>query len=378
MKPHGIGIVGCGNIAGAYLKFAKMFRAIDIRLCADINRSAADTMAQAHGVRAVDLDEIFEHEDIDVILNLTVPTAHYDLTMRALLAGKHVYSEKPFVLSLEEGRRLADLANARGLRLGSAPDTFLGGAHQLARQLCDSDAVGRIISGTCFYQSHGMEHVHPNPHFFFRPGGGPVLDIGPYYVSNLVQMLGSVEKVVAQAGRARNARRITSQPHAGEMIPVETPTTYQALLSFHSGALITLVLSWDVWQHNHNHIELYGLNGTLHVPDPDRFGGEVRLTRGSGFVSHSTEWNHPFARANDPRGFANYRSAGLADMMRAIDEGRPHRCSSGFALHVIDVLTGIQRAAETGSWINMVTKCTRPAPLLPEEGRAMLVNTQDG
>lgn len=369
---HGIGVIGCGNISAAYMRHAPMFRDIEIRACADMNPETASARAGEFGIRAVSVDDLFELEDVDTILNLTVPAAHFEVSKRALSAGKHVYSEKPFVLSLDEGRTLAELAASADLRVGSAPDTFLGGAHQLARHLVDAGAVGPITSGTCFFQSPGMEGWHPNPNFFFKAGGGPVLDVGPYYISNLVQLLGPVARVVALGTMASAERTITSQPRYGQKIKVETPTTIHALLAFRSGAQITFCASWDVWQHSHTNMELYGRDGTLHVPDPDRFGGEVRLTRRQGFVNATPDWPHPFSRNNDPRGFANYRAAGLADMMRAVDEGRPHRCSLEFSLHVVEVLTSILKSGEIGKWVEIETVCDRPAPLPPEESRVFL------
>lgn len=367
----GIGVIGCGNISAAYMKLAPMFRDIEMRACADIDSDAAEARAEEFGLRAETLDDLLAADDIDIIVNLTIPAAHFEVSSRVLEAGKHVYSEKPFVLSLDEGRALADLAARNGLRIGSAPDTFLGGAHQLARHLVDAGAVGKITSGTCFVQSPGMEMWHPNPDFFFKAGGGPVLDLGPYYISNLVQLLGPVRRVGATTGIASAERTITSKPRHGEKISVETPTTIHALLEFQSGAQITYCASWDVWQHGHSNMELYGLDGTLHIPDPNFFGGEVRMTEKDSFVNGTPEWAHPFSVAND-RGRANYRAAGLADMALAIAEGRTHRCSLEFALHVVDVMTSILASGETGRFIDIATSCERPEALGPDEAQSLL------
>lgn len=370
-KTLGVGVLGCGNISAAYMRLAPMFKGIEMRACADMNPDAAKARAEEFGLRADSIEDLLAADDIDVIVNLTIPQAHFDVSKSILEAGKHVYSEKPFVLTLEEGAELKKIAEAKGLRVGSAPDTFMGGAHQLARHLVDEEAVGKITSGTCFVQSPGMEMWHPNPDFFFQPGAGPVLDIGPYYISNLVQLLGPVKRVVAMASSGSKYRTITSQPRAGEKIKVETPTTIHSILQFDSGAQITFCASWDVWQHGHSNMELYGQTGSLHVPDPNFFGGEVRMTAERNFVN-APGWDHPFGVANDG-GNANYRTAGLADMAQAILEDRPHRCSLDFALHVVDVMTSILTAGEGGQFVDIATSCDRPEALGPEAAKALMV-----
>ncbi len=366
----GIGIIGCGNISTTYLRLAPLFRGIEMRACADVVPEAAETRAKEFGIRDETVDDLLSADDIDIIVNLTIPNAHFAVSKQVLEAGKHVYSEKPFVLSLNQGAKLAEIAKPQNLRIGSAPDTFMGGAHQLARHLVDSDAVGKISSGTCFVQSPGMEMWHPNPDFFFQPGGGPILDLGPYYISNLVQLLGPVKRVTAMTSSASEYRTITSEPRSGDKIKVETPTTIHAILQFHSGAQVTYCASWDVWQHGHSEMELYGASGTLHVPDPNFFGGDVRLTAKEEFVN-APDWDHPFSTANDD-GNANYRAAGLADMALAIIEDRPHRCSDDFALHVVEVMTGILASGDEGRFIEITTTCARPAPLDPVAANGLL------
>lgn len=367
----GIGVIGCGNISAAYMRLAPMFKGIELRACADVNPDAAAARAAEFGLKAHSVDRLLASADIDIVLNLTVPAAHFDVSRAALEAGKHVYSEKPLVLSASEGASLALISAQNGLSVGAAPDTFLGGAHQLARHLIDSNAVGQITSGTCIVQSPGMEMWHPNPDFFFQEGGGPVLDIGPYYISNLVQLLGPVARVAAMSSSGSDVRIITSGPRRGEKIRVETPTTIHSILKFVSGAQITFCTSWDVWQHGHSNMELYGRNGTLHVPDPNFFGGEVRMTREAAFVNVAEPWDHPFGRANDGTS-ANYRGAGLADMAQALSDGRPHRCGLDFSLHVVDVMTSILASGETGNAIDLATTCERPPALGPEAARALL------
>jgi predicted dehydrogenase len=321
------------------------------------------------------VDGLLAAPDIDIVVNLTNPAAHYAVSKKVLDAGKHVYSEKPFVLSVKEGLDLKKRAEKKGLRVGSAPDTFLGGAHQLARNLIDSGKVGKITSGTCFVMGHGMEHWHPNPVFFFQPGAGPVLDIGPYYVTNLIQLIGPVRRVTAVATMPAKERTILSKPRKGEKIPVNTPTTIHAVLEFENGAVVTLNTSWDVWVHNHAPMELYGEAGTLFVPDPNFFGGKVSYTRADKTVTSLPKWEHPFAVANEkhPAGaMANYRTAGLADMALAILQDRPHRCSMDLALHAVDVMTSILKSGETGKFVAMRTTCGRPAALGVKEAKAMM------
>ncbi len=375
MADLGIGIMGCGNISAAYMRLAPQFSGMEIRACADLNIEAAEARAGEFGIRAETPEGLVRAGDIDIVVNLTVPVAHFDVSKMILEAGKHVYSEKPFVLSVEDGERLAELAQVRGLRIGSAPDTFLGGAHQQARQLIDSGAIGAVTSGTCHVMSHGMEDWHPNPDFFFQKGGGPVLDVGPYYVTNLVQLIGPVKRVAAMSSTPSAERTITSQPRNGEKITVETPTTIHALLEFHSGATITMGTSWDVWRHGHAPMELYGETGSLYLPDPNFFSGDVELMQGGDGAAERPHWDHPLGVPNEKHGtvmLANYRAAGLSDMAHAISQNRPHRCSLELALHVVEIMTAILESGETGSFVSLKTKCERPAALGVDEAGALL------
>jgi predicted dehydrogenase len=377
MKKLGVGIIGCGNISTSYLRLAPNFKALEVRKVADINMEAAKARAAEFNVTAVGIDELLNATDIDVIVNLTIPDAHYSVSKQILEAGKHSYSEKPMVLSLAEGEDLRRIAAAKGLRVGTAPDTWMGGAHQLARKLIDEGATGKIVAGTAHVMSHGMEMWHPNPDFFFLPGGGPMLDLGPYYVTNLVQLIGPVKRVAALANAATPTRTITTPgPRAGEKIPVKTPTNIHALLEFANGATITLSTSWDVWGHRHKNMELYGLDSSIYVPDPNFFGGDVITVGPDKQEKIAAAWDHPFGIGNQdhPQGkVANYRTAGLADMAQALVEGRPHRCSLELGVHVVDVMTSVLKAGETGKWIDLTTTCERPAALGPDEARKLLV-----
>lgn len=371
MAKLGVGIIGCGNISAAYLRLGPQFKSLDMRAVADINMDAAKARAAEFDVRAETVEGLLAANDIDVVVNLTIPAVHYQVTRQILEAGKHAYSEKPMVLTLEEGEDLRSHANAKGLRVGSAPDTFLGGSHQQARAMLDDNAIGRVIGGTCHVMSHGMEDWHPNPDFFFQPGAGPVLDVGPYYVTNLIQLLGPVRSVVSMASTTFPARTIGSGDRAGETVPVDTPTNIHALLEFANGATVTMAASWDVWAHQHSHMELYGENGSLFLPDPNFFGGALQSADESGDIETVEAWDHPLAIANEGEQ-ANYRCAGLADMAAAITEERSHRCNIDLAIHAVEVMTAILKSGEERAFIDLKTTCERPAPMTPHDAAALL------
>lgn len=378
MKKLRIGIIGCGNISSAYLSLAPLFKTLEMVAVADLNAEAAKLRAEEFGVRADSVEDLLQATDIDVVVNLTVPDAHFAVTRQILESGKHAYSEKPLVLTLQQGEELRELAQSRNLRVGSAPDTFLGGAHQQARSMLDAGEIGKVVSGTAHVMSHGMEHWHPNPDFFFQPGAGPVLDIGPYYVTNLVQLIGPIKRVAALSSSVTPYRTISSEPRAGEKIPVGTPTNIHALLEFEQGATITLSTSWDVWAHRHAPMELYGSDGSLFVPDPNFFGGELEIADSSGEIRPVESWDHPFGVPNqehDSHGMlANYRAAGLADMVDAIQRNTPHRCSLELAIHAVDVMTSILASGESGEFVTLSTSCERPAALTPEEAAGLLAS----
>ncbi|MGO4564750.1 Gfo/Idh/MocA family protein [Rhizobium sp. 2YAF20] len=374
-KELGVGIIGCGNISTTYFTLSPLFKGLKVLACADINMNAAELRAEEYNVKAQTIDELLANDEIDVVVNLTIPDAHFPVSKRILEAGKHVYSEKPLVLSLEQGEELRRIAKAKGLAVGCAPDTFLGGAHQLARKFVDDGGIGRITSGACYVMSPGMEMWHPNPDFFFLPGAGPILDLGPYYIANLINLIGPVKRVGALTSMAQTTRTITSQPRAGETIPVKTPTTIQALLEFVSGATVTLTASWDVWSHRHANMELYGTDGSLYVPDPNFFGGTVEASGRDKDIKALDSWDHPFGIANQesPQGpRANYRTAGLADMAASLIDGRDARCSLDRTLHGVDVMTSILKSGEEGRFVDLMTTCTQPAALGIEEALALL------
>lgn len=376
-RTYGVGILGAGNISSAYLKLAPLFKGIEVRAIADIAPDAAHARASEFKIAAQTPEQLLTNDEIDVIVNLTIPDAHYRVSKEIVSAGKHAYSEKPLVLTLEEGEDLRAAAKANGVQVGCAPDTFLGGAHQQARALIDEGAIGRVTSGTCHVMGYGMEHWHPNPDFFFKPGAGPVLDIGPYYIANLINLVGPVKRVTAITGSARDKREIASEPRRGQFVSVETPTTIHSVMEFHNGAIITLGASWDVEAHQHSNMEIYGTDGSLYVPDPNFFGGELVLARRGGVREVVEAWKHPLGMPNwerpDGPPFANYRTAGLADMVLAIDAGRTPRCSLDTTLHGVDVMTSILKSGETGQAITLTTTCERPDALGPVEAQALLV-----
>lgn len=376
MANLGLGIIGCGNISTSYLRLAPLFKGLEVRSVADVNMEAAKARGEEFNVKAQSVEDLLANKDVDVVINLTIPDAHYAVSKRILEAGKHAYSEKPLVLTLEEGVTLRDLAKSKGLAVGCAPDTFLGGAHQQARAILDEGRVGTITAGCAAVLNHGMEHWHPNPDFFFLPGAGPMLDLGPYYIANLINFLGPVRRVGALTSSAEKERTISNGPRSGEKVPVKTPTNIHALLEFHNGATINLSTSWDVWHHKRNHFELYGTEGTLYVPDPNFFGGRVEIGGRDGSLTELEPWDHPFGVVNqhhNGRDLANYRTAGLADMVAALQGGRDARCSLERTLHGVEVMTACLKSGETGQFVTLSTTCTRPAALSPDEARALLI-----
>ena len=378
-KTLGVGIIGCGNISWAYLTLAKKFKHIEVKAVADMNMAAAEARAKEFGVKAQSVKDILNNDDVQIIVNLTVPAVHYKVSKQILDAGKHVYSEKPLTLSYKDALALQKYAGKKKLRVCSAPDTFLGGSHQLARKAIDDGKIGKIVSGTCHFMGPGMEMWHPNPDFFFLPGGGPMLDMGPYYISNLVNLIGPVKRVTALANTGRKARTISNGPRNGEVLKVKTPTTYHALLEFAQGACITVSLSWDVWAHKHQNMEIYGQTGAMFVPDPNFFGGDVMVAGADQKPAVLPAWDHPFAKNNWGHHnsqtdviFANYRCAGLADMADAIMKKRLPRCDISMVAHVVEVMTSVMESGTKRKVITLKSTCKRPAPLGPAEARGLM------
>lgn len=350
-----IGIIGCGNISQAYFNGTKLFHAVTITACADLNMEAARAKAEEHGVKALTVEELLASDEVDIVLNLTIPAVHAEVNLRALEAGKHVYTEKPFAIELADSRKVLDLAAAKGLRVGSAPDTFLGAGLQTCRKLVEDGWIGTPLSGTAFMMGRGPEGWHPNPAFFYQRGGGPMLDMGPYYVTALVHLLGPVASVTAVTSKAREVRIATGEKTFGQELPVEVPTHNSGTLVFRNGAVITMVISFDVQRHQHTNIELYGSAGSLQVPDPNTFGGPVRVFRPGNDNWQDVSFTHAYA--------ANSRSMGVADMATAIQSGRPHRCSGELAHHVLEVMHAFEASSLKGGCVELESTCAQPAPI---------------
>ncbi len=353
MEPVRIGLIGCGTISPAYLRAAATFDILQFIGCADLDPDAARKTEAAFGVPAMSVDALLAHDEVEVILNLTVPAAHGQVNLDALAAGKHAYSEKPFGLDVAEGQRVLAAAEEAGLRVGCAPDTFLGGGHQTVRRLIDQGAIGQPVAGTAFMMSPGVESWHPNPDFYYQPGGGPLFDMGPYYLTALVHALGPVRRVAAITTRGRDTRLIRSQPFAGETIHVNVDTHCAATMEFHGGAVITVAMSFDVRLHSNRFIEIHGVDASLSAPDPNGFGGKVR-------VSNGREWQErPLTHGYTE----NMRSIGLADMCVGIRTGRDHRCNGSLAQHVLEIMAAFGESSVEGRHVTLESRPERPAPL---------------
>ncbi|MCB1497730.1 MAG: Gfo/Idh/MocA family oxidoreductase [Bauldia sp.] len=377
-KRAAIGIIGCGVISDTYFELAPLFRGVEIVACADIAPASAKAKAEQYSVRALSVDALLKDAEIDAVINLTVPDAHYAVNLEILSAGKHAYTEKPLALTYKEARKLVAEADRRGLKLGAAPDTFLGAAGQTARRLLDKGAVGEVVGGTAHVLNHGMEHWHPSPTFFFRPGGGPIFDIGPYYLATLVNLLGPVKSVAAMAGKGFAERIVSADgPMKGKRIRVTTPTSINALLEFRSGAQVTIGASWDVWKHGHaNPIEIYGTEGTMLVPDPNFFSGVVSCSRNDGDYVETDTASLPFGAANwSPRPGvpkrANYRMAGVADLVDAVSRDREPRCSGRLAAHIVEIMESILVSGRERRFVRMRSTTGRPAPLTAADIRRL-------
>lgn len=362
-KPVGVGVIGCGVVSNVFMRTIARSNVVELKACASLSGDSAQIQARKFDTAAVSVDELLADPEIGVILNLTPPTAHFEICRSALEAGKHVFSEKPLTTSMDDARTLARIAGERNLRIGCAPDTFLGPAHQCARRALDAGAIGRVVGGALTVASHGMEHWHPNPAFFYQPGGGPVLDVGIYPVTQLVNLLGPIERVTAIASMPSKQRLITSQPMAGTMLDVGVPTSYNGALLFRSGANVALTMSWDVWKHQRQPIEIYGDEGTLLNPDPNFFTGKVQVSKRNG------EWTDASDQAPDDeldlefKPLGGPRGLGLIDLVLSVEKGSVPRTDIGLAIHVLEVLLAIETSAQSGRAIAIESIVDRPAAL---------------
>lgn len=351
--PLRIGLIGCGNISNAYFKGTAPFpNHVKIVACADLDLNRAKAKAEEHGVpKSYSPQSLLEDPEIDAVLNLTIPKAHAEVNLAALRAGKHVYCEKPFSLTQKDGQKVLAEAEKRKLYIGCAPDTVLGGGIQTCRKLIDDGHIGRPLAAVANMVCRGHESWHPSPEFYYKKGGGPLFDMGPYYLTSLVTMLGPAASVIAMAKTSFAERLITSEPLNGTKIRVETPTHLSGVVEFENSAVATIHMSFDVWANNLPLLEVYGTEGSLACPDPNTFGGEVHFWRGGG-----KDWAKiPLTHCDETgRGF------GLADMAHAIQQKRLNRMNGSLALHVVEIMEAFHKSADTGRKIEIKTKCQQP------------------
>lgn len=356
MTPLRCGIIGCGNICDIYFQTGRLFDSIEIVACADLNKERARAKAREYDIpKPLATEKLLADPDIDAVINLTVPAAHGDIALAALENGKHVYNEKPLAVTREQALRILSLAREKNLRVGAAPDTFLGAGLQTCRKLIDDGWIGEPVAATAFMMHRGHENWHPNPDFFYQPGGGPLFDMGPYYLTALISLLGPFARVSAIARAAFPERVIESGSRRGRHIAVTTPTHIAATLELRSGPLATLVTSFDVTAHTMPHLEIYGAEGAISAPDPNTFGGPVRVKRGRDGDWREIPLLFPYAK--------NSRGLGVADMANAIASGRPHRADGQMAFHVLDVMLAALDSSNEGRHMALDSACARPAPL---------------
>lgn len=351
-----IGVVGCGVISEIYMQnLTNRFKNVEIVATMDLIRERAEKRAKQFNVPKVhDLEDFYKDPEIELVVNLTTPQSHYDVDMRSLNAGKHVYSEKPFALNKKDGNEIVALAKSKGLLAGCAPETFLGGGIQMCRKIIDDGLIGFPVAATAFMMGRGHESWHPDPGFYYDFGGGPMFDMGPYYLTALVCMLGPVKKVAGATKISFPTRTITSQPLNGTIIDVKVPTYVNGTLTFESGVIGTIITTFDVWAANLPNIEIYGSEGSLRVPDPNTFGGPVLYKKPG--MDKWEEVSIEFAHQENSRGI------GVSDMALSIVNGRTHRAHGDMANHVLDIMCSIHDSNDTDKIITLETKCERPAP----------------
>jgi len=376
-------LIVCFHIAETYFRAHKYFNNFKIIKCADINKLASQKCAKTYKIKSLSVNELLQDKEIQVILNLTIPNAHYLIAKKSLLNGKHVYSEKPLAVSFKDGKKLIKIAKRKKLFIGNAPDTFLGGGNQKARELLDKNIIGKVKFGAGIFAFPGIQSYHPNPEpWFSKKGGGPVIDMGPYYLTALVNLLGPAEEVRSISSKGVNKRTIGIGPKKGKKFKVECPTTYFSTIKFHNGAIIRLTLSFDVISHLRNHIELYGENGSMIVPDPNMFGGSVLISKKLGGSWQNFKTNKMLlgkinirtqsSRANESPTNANYRGVGLSEMIYSIQNKKKHRCNGILALHVLNIIEAIHLSAKNDKKYKISVLCEKPKPFLNKEINSIL------
>src|SRR6056300_2076175 len=371
-KVFNVGLIGCGNIAETYFRAHKYFNNFKIIKCADINQKAAIKCAKENKIKSVSVNELLKDKEIKVILNLTIPKAHYIIAKKSLLNGKHVYSEKPLAINFKDGKDLISLAKRKKLYIGNAPDTFLGGGIQKSRELVDKKIIGNIKFGNAFFGFPGVQSYHPNPEpWFAKKEGGPVIDMGPYYLTALVNLLGPAKEITSYSIKGMNKRIIGVGPKKGKSFQVKCPTTYISTIKFLNDTVIKLTLSFDVIAHQRNHIELYGDKGSMIVPDPNMFGGSVYVCKklGDPWIEYKTNKmplgkiniRSQSSRANESPTNANYRGAGLAEMAYSIENKKINKCNGELSLHVLDIIQSTMKACKTNKPQVIKTTCKKPS-----------------
>jgi predicted dehydrogenase len=350
-----VGIIGCGEISRFYIDSCKKFNNLNIFACADIIEEKAEAISKEFCLKAYSINHLLGDPQIDVILNLTVPQAHAKVGLAALEAGKHLYNEKPLAFKCDDAKKMLNIAEKKRLLIGCAPDTFLGGGLQTCRKIIDDGLIGELVGCTCFMMQHGTENWHPNPEFHYKQGSGPMFEMGPYYLTALISLMGPIHQVTGSGRITFPERIITSEPKRGQKIKVEVLTYLAGLMNFKNGAIGTIVTSFDVWATKLPSIEIYGTEGTLSVPDPNTFGGPVQICH-----ANSDNWqNVPLTYGYTEQS----RGIGLADMAYAIRYGRPHRASGRMAYHVLEIMSAINQACNEKRSINIISTCERSEPL---------------
>lgn len=351
-----VGVVGCGTISAAYFKGLKPYGIVDVVACADLVVDRAKEKAAEFGIpKACGVDELMADPDVDLVVNLTIPKAHFEVNAAAIAEGKSTHCEKPLAVTREDGLKTLELAREKGVRVGCAPDTFLGGGIQTCRKLIDDGWIGEPVAATAFMVGHGHESWHPAPDFYYQPGGGPMFDMGPYYITALVNLLGPATRVSGSTKTTFEERIITREGERyGERIPVEVTTHLAGTIDFAAGPIATIIMSFDVWSHNLPRIEIYGSEGSMCVPDPNRFDGSVLVRRAG-----DKDWSEVPLTHSDKVS----RGIGAADLAYGLVYGRPHRVNGDLACHVLDVMASFDESSDSGRHVTLTTTCERPAPL---------------
>ena len=382
-KVFKVGLIGCGHISETYFRAEKYFNNIKIIKCADIIHQNALKCAKIYNIKALTVDDLLKDREVEIILNLTIPKAHYQVARKSLISGKHVYSEKPLAINFNDGKELLKIAKRKKLYIGNAPDTFLGGGIQKSIELIRKKIIGKIHLGDAIFAFPGVQSYHPNPEpWFSKKEGGPVIDMGPYYITALVNLLGPAKKVSGSVLRGVNRRTIGIGPRKNKTFKVECPTTYLSTINFENGSIIRLTLSFDVIAHQRNHIELYGNKGSMIVPDPNMFGGSVYVCKKLGDKWREYKTNKmplgkinirsQSSRANESPTNANYRGVGLSEMAYSIQNNKNNKCNGELSLHVLDIIQSTMQACISGKAQLIKTNCKIPKPFSLNEIKKIL------